>query len=478
MSKSRVTPMTNTTIPRLELQAGVLAIRLAKVIANEHDIQVNRRFFWSNSSTVIQWINKDPREYKIFVANRLTEIKENSKSSEWRWVPTKDNPADDGTRYASDTLNNDSRWFTGPEFLKLNESEWPKTQFVNTIGIERVFAIEGKEALPGPVINRPENLIDFTRFSTFTRLLNTVMQVLKAINLMRNFVTDSIDLKFSAEIICLKISQNISFSNEINALKNNKPISNRSRILKFNPKLDKNGILRNVGRTRRCIEAEFTSNPIILDSKEKFSQLIISFYHEKFYHASHESIINEIRQKYWIIGLRRSLRYIVNKCVICRIQRGKTVNVKMADLPLSRLAYRTRPFAHCGLDYFGPILVKIGRRKEKRYGVLFTCMTVRAIHIELAHSLNTDSAIMALKRFIARRGRPFIIYCDNATNFKGMSKELEIEMKKIDYNQVNNFMTQHDIKWRFNPPSDPFIDGAWKILIKSVKTALSVALKD
>ena len=172
----------------------------------------------------------------------MTEIKENSKSSEWRWVPTKDNPADDGTRYASDALNNDSRWFTGPEFLKLNESEWPKNQFVNAIGIERVFAIEGKEALPGPVINRPENLIDFTRFSTLTRLLNTVMQVLKAINLMRNFVTDSIDLKFSAEIICLKISQNISFSNEINALKNNKPISNRSRILKFNPKLDKNGI--------------------------------------------------------------------------------------------------------------------------------------------------------------------------------------------------------------------------------------------
>ena len=85
---------------------------------------------------------------------------------------------------------------------------------------------------------------------------------------------------------------------------------------------------------------------------------------------------------------------------------------------------------------------------------------------------------MALKRFIARRGRPFIIYCDNATNFKGMSKELEIEMKKIDYNQLNNFMAQHDIKWRFNPPSAPFMGGAWEILIKSVKTALSVVLKD
>ena len=169
---------------------------------------------------MIQWINKDPREYKIFVANRLTEIKENSKSSEWRWFPTKNNPADDGTRYVPDALNNDSRRFKCTEFLKLNEFEWSKNQFVNMIGIERVFAIERKETLPGPVINRPKNLIDFTRFSTLSRLLHSNAGI-KAINLMRNIVTKSIDLKFTAEIICLKISLNIFLSNEINALKNN-----------------------------------------------------------------------------------------------------------------------------------------------------------------------------------------------------------------------------------------------------------------
>ena len=475
MSKSRVAPKSNTTIPRLELQAAVLATKLAKLITKEHDIQVIKRFFWSDSSTVIHWINKDPREYKIFVANRLAEICENSKPSEWRWVSTKDNPADDGTRYASDALNNDSRWFLGPEFLKKNEIQWPKTEFVNIIEKERVFNLEIKDVLSCNVKFDP--IIDFSRFSKLNRLLNTATEVLKAIDLMRKIKREPLDRKFEAELICLKISQYISFPDEINALKMNKPISKRSHILKFNPKLDKHGVLRCEGRIRKFVEANFTSNPAILDSKEKFSQFLLSFYHSKFYHVNHESVINEIRQKYWIIGLRRSLRHLIYKCVECRLQRGKPANPKMGDVPSARLAYRMRPFSHSGLDFFGPIEVTIGRRREKRYGVLFTCMTVRAIHIELAHSLTTDSAIMALKRFIARRGRPFSIYCDNAKNLRGMSKELENEMKKVDYNQILEFTTQNDIKFKFNPPSSPFMGGAWEILIRSVKRAMSVALK-
>ena len=86
MSKSRVAPLKVMTIPRLELQAAVLAVRMAKLISDEHQFKIIKRVFWSDSKIVLHWIKKDPREFKIFVANRLAKIRENSDISEWRWV--------------------------------------------------------------------------------------------------------------------------------------------------------------------------------------------------------------------------------------------------------------------------------------------------------------------------------------------------------------------------------------------------------
>ena len=76
----------------------------------------------------------------------------------------------------------------------------------------------------------------------------------------------------------------------------------------------------------------------------------------------------------------------------------------MADLPPSRLQIDTHPFAYCGVDYFGPLLVKQRRFQVKRYGCLFTCLTSRAIHIEDAMDLTTNAFINALRRFLSRRG--------------------------------------------------------------------------
>lgn len=90
----------------------------------------------------------------------------------------------------------------------------------------------------------------------------------------------------------------------------------------------------------------------------------------------------------------------------------------MADLPCARVAFSVRPFSHCGVGYFGPLMVKFGRRREKFWAVLFTCLTTRAIHLELAHSPSADSAIMAVRRMAARRGQPFVLYSNNGTNFK------------------------------------------------------------
>ncbi|XP_058456375.1 uncharacterized protein LOC131433794 [Malaya genurostris] len=150
----------------------------------------------------------------------------------------------------------------------------------------------------------------------------------------------------------------------------------------------------------------------------------------------------------------------------------------MADLPPARLAAFTRPFSFVGIDYFGPFTVSIGRRSEKRWGVLVTCLTVRAVHLEVAHSLTTSSCIIALRNFMARRGVPIEIYSDQGTNFKGASKELQIAYRNIDHDQVMREFISPRTRWVFIPPVSPHMGGCWERLVQSVKRNLSHVMEN
>lgn len=146
----------------------------------------------------------------------------------------------------------------------------------------------------------------------------------------------------------------------------------------------------------------------------------------------------------------------------------------MGDLPRARLAHHHRAFTFTGVDYFGPLQVKIGRRREKRWVALFTCLTSRALHLEVVYSLSADAAIMCLRRFIAKRGTPSQIYSDNGTSFVGANRQL-----RALYNEaVADYAANEKIEWIFIPPSAPFMGGAWERLVKSVKLALKVTLRE
>ncbi|XP_078347341.1 uncharacterized protein LOC144632548 [Oculina patagonica] len=144
----------------------------------------------------------------------------------------------------------------------------------------------------------------------------------------------------------------------------------------------------------------------------------------------------------------------------------------MADLPSSRLGYQQPPFTNTGVDYFGPMLVRHGRKTEKRYGVLFTCLTTRAVHLEIAHSLDTNSCLMALRRMIFKRGKPANIWSDNGTNFVGAEKELREAVKRLDSERIGDQLSADGVQWHFNPPSSPHFGGVWERLVQSAKRAL------
>lgn len=476
-SKTRVAPLKPISVPKMELMAAILALRLGRFCCNETSLQINRRVFWTDSKDVLYWIRSDARRFQQFVAVRIGEILEDSDVSEWKWVPSSQNVADDATKWKGDPdLSYDSRWFTGPSFLRYDESEWPMSEFSDHHNSSKVLCHIS--------VNKPTPKFfsiaaDSTRFSRWEKLRRCQMVIFKFLRKMispektcaeyRPFLEDA-ELE-AAEFIIFKTCQEDTYGSDIIQLKNNSHLSRKSALYKLSPYLDKFGLLRIKGRID-AVDGVVTEvkSPIILPQKHATTKLLIDYYHRKYHHQLNEIVVNEIRQFFWIFGLRAAVRTHAKACQYCKIRRATPKAPIMGDLPMERLASFTRPFYYTGVDFFGPIDIAVGRRREKRWGVLFTCMTVRAVHLEVSPSLSTDSFLLVLKQFICRRGTPRKILSDNATNFRGASRVLLEEVDKISSSEVER---EHPtIEWEFIPPASPHMGGTWERMVRSVKSVL------
>ena len=157
--------------------------------------------------------------------------------------------------------------------------------------------------------------------------------------------------------------------------------------------------------------------------------------------------------------------------------RSPVAEQKMADLPQERCSTEP-PFTYTGVDLFGPLFIKQGRKELKRYGVLFTCLSCRAIHIEIAASMDTDSFLNALRRFIARRGQVTQLRCDNGTNFVGAERELREALTEIKNDTIYHELLKNQIEWVFNPPAASHFGGIWERQIQTVRKVLSQLTKE
>ncbi|XP_058797666.1 uncharacterized protein LOC131667915 [Phymastichus coffea] len=493
MAKTRVAPVKPTTIPRLELQAAVLGARIASTVSEELDIKISEKIFWSDSTTVLQWIRAGPRLKQTFVRNRLGEIGDKTQISEWRWVPTRANPADDATRPSKEPMRPTDRWFVGPEFLHGASQTWPKEKSLLGTEILKINALESRQEFVGMMTTNIASapitaqlfgwhglLIVGSRIQKYAhRWIDRALGKREQMSLSGPRETMSLqEVRYKAAHFWYREIQSDCFPEEIDALQRGTAVRKGRRLVSLKPFFDKLKILRAEGRVKTIGEQSIAYNPIILDARHFATKCLIGAYHKRFLHANNESVVNELRQEFYIIGLRRRLRSLAKSCIICRMRRTKPNSPPMADLPRCRVAHNQRSFSHCGVDYFGPMLVKIGRRREKRWGVLFTCMTTRAIHLELANSLSASSAIMAIQRFACRRGFPRAMYSDNGTNFAKASKELRDAVLGLDNDKLRQYSDTKGFEWHFNPPEAPHMGGAWERQVRSVKIALNHALKD
>ena len=151
----------------------------------------------------------------------------------------------------------------------------------------------------------------------------------------------------------------------------------------------------------------------------------------------------------------------------------------MANLPDERLQ-PALPFTHCGVDYFGPWLIKEGRNEVKRYGVLFTCLASQAIHLEVANSLTTYSFINALRRFTAIRGPIRVLRSDQGTNLVGAMSELKQALNEMDHDKLRRFLLETGCdypEFKMNAPAASHAGGVWERVIQSVRRVLQALME-
>ena len=329
MAKTGVAPLKPMNVPRLELQAALLGARFINTVSKELEIKINKRFLWTDSMTVMRWIQGEPRTRQIFVAHRLGEINEITLSSEWRWVPTKLNPADYATRWVKTTIQENNPWFVGPDFLLHPENKWPEPKQLSDNEKKHIDGMEIRKASTFIVTT---NNITFSRAAEMSRLFNwqgllvLARRVRKAADRFQKISNRDYEDKAFAEDFCIRTIQTESFNYEINQIRQNKPLNKKCKILNMRPFINSNGFLCAEGRVTKIDNVLFNNFPIILDGKHPCVKLLLKEYHRRFYHGSHETIVNEVRQKFYIIGLRNTLRSIVYNCLICKLQRGKPQN--------------------------------------------------------------------------------------------------------------------------------------------------------
>ncbi|XP_062541702.1 uncharacterized protein LOC134209708 [Armigeres subalbatus] len=482
-AKTKVTPLKPQSIPRNELSAGVIGVRLLKSVQENHSIPVQKRYMWTDSTTVLAWLRADPRKYRQFVAFRIAEIQSETRIEEWHYVPSNLNLADKGTKWGNGPcFNPENSWFTGPPFLLRPENEWPRLPIKLAEPLQEVKAIHHHVSVFDPAI-------DFSKFSRWEDLVKNLSYLYHFVHrcqtlhrVKTNSSVTILDQKdyAAAEASVWRVVQGQTYPAEITIIRKNaelpidkqKSLGYTSSLRKMSPFLDDAGLLRM--RSRININNVYYSfdfqNPVIIPRGSHVTNLLIHKYHQKFGHANVDTVINELRQRYYIPKIRFAVKTVVKMCMWCKVYRARPAEPKMAVLPHPRVTPYVRPFTFTGLDYFGPLIVKRRRTNEKRWVALFTCLTVRAVHVEVVHTMSAASCKMAIRRFVSRRGLPQQIYSDNGTNFRGAARELADEIKAINKELASTF-SNAETEWIFNPPSAPHMGGVWERKVRSIKDA-------
>uniref|UniRef100_A0A914Z4E9 Integrase catalytic domain-containing protein n=1 Tax=Panagrolaimus superbus TaxID=310955 RepID=A0A914Z4E9_9BILA len=392
---------------------------------------------------------------------------------QYRYVNTKENPADLATRGATvSELKADTLWFEGPQFLKTPTLWPPGLQPIDILNlapeIEATTFTCSKLLTPEP-ITTDSSTIDVRKFSKWNILIHSVILFLQFIAI----------LSFKCKI---KIKTTKDFTTSGSTSKRQKairllikeaqkrqppPIQSQKKYRMF---LDKEELWRCKHRVSN--NAEFELHPYYLPPNDHLTTLIILYNHEKLHHSGIPATVAKLEQQFTIPKTRQTVKKVLKKhCMVCRRYQAKPYRQPdMPPLPTERVT-QEKPFFRTGLDYFGHLWIKTTGEPQKVWVLLLTCFCTRAVHLEMVPDMTTLAFLRAFSRFTARKGQPHFLLSDNATQF-----HLASTLINGNVNSLQQKLTDKNITWTFIPALSPWQGGIYERMVGIVKTNLRKAI--
>ena len=504
-SKNRIKPIDkNLTIPRLELLAALIGFRAAKFVEQEIKLKIENITIWSDSQIALYWIGTPHDDKKFennkFVRNRLMEI-QSDKNVIFRYVPTKQNPADISCRGCEVMdLKINSLWWYGPKWLKQDYSYWPAI-----IQIEPKEEKDWEEDIPIQQnheesfiteLNFENSTIDPSRFSSFWRLLYTLMFVLRFCKMfvwkkcsklpsgieklnkitageINTAVKENDEFKIGKPFMAsdIEIAEKIL----IKEAQNRHPLTDQKKK-ELQIYSDEFGILRCRSRLQNNTYTFDFTNPIYLPYNDPFTKLLILKIHNLLLHGSASLVHSSLKNRFYLERARSTIKKTLKECKgNCREFRKYQLE-KMPPYPNYRLE-KAIVFEYTGLDFMGPINMKRNGEIIKGWILLLTCLVSRCVHLEIVTDMTTTSFLNAFRMFVARRTKPKIIVSDNGAQFHLGKKILDLLWKNLPNDEgVTTYMAKEGINWKFNTPLSPWQGGIFERINGLIKNCCRKAL--
>lgn len=511
-AKNRLCPMsTKLTIPRVELSAGVMAVRMADELKRELGVSSNQIHYWTDSVAVIRYIRNRTKRFHVFVSNRIAEIRHQSNPhTDWRYVPTNSNPGDHCSRTLylpidSQNAEKVDQWFNGPKFLWKPPECWPSQEQLDQAIDDNV--IDPEEVKPVNIVHNVKCATVSDKESRTLRLQQE-KEVIDKLNLLvvrsptmhqmrRRFAWLSLfirwrvrdrrgerpdppgcdDLK-AAERDIVRVVQRGQFDTDMALIRKGRRLPRSNTLHRLNPQFDPQDRVLRVGTRLKNADIPFdTKFPVILPKKGHLTELLLDQVHHACGHQGVGSVLSRLREKYWVIGAKVSASRVIRKCIPCKRYNAKIGQQLMSDLPENRVKVGAAVFDSTSVDLFGPFRVKRARSQIKRYCALYTCMATRAVHLEIVYDLSTDSFIQSFRRFTARRGRVSILRSDRGTNLRGAARELADTLSEWNESGIGQKFQQVGVEWRFGVPGASHHNGVHERLIRSARECLRQVLE-
>ena len=477
LAKAHVVPAGKLSVPRMELMAADLAVKLRRQVLQALKVQVDTVFHWSDSLTVLYWLRNDKNRLQLFVYNKVSRIQKGSDSKEWRWVPSGENPADLPTRGLTVAqLADSSFWREGPRFLCSGEQEWPNPP--RLIPSSEVLKEMRKEqqimVCRDPTTTAP--VIPWERFSSWDRLQRMMSRIWE----WRDRARKKLNLPAlgrpwlrAEESLLRQVQLALDVGKTAAGCKEE---WRRLGFARLTPFKDERGLWRGTGRlsTAAALPRD-AREPLLLPKRHPGVTLLLRHLHEKvlLHSGGVNYVLGRLHARFWLPGAREQVFRLLSGCVPCRRRLAQPRRPPEGPLPEFRLpdpGSAPIAFRATALDCAGPFRVKRGRSYETHYLLLLTCCQTRAVRLEGLTELSVDAFLLALTRATSRGVHPHMILSDNGGNFEGANRLLRALWQALPQEKLQERMPQ--VQWRFNPPYASHYGGVFERLVGAAKSAL------